>query len=231
MRRNRIPQTLQIEPSHRAERVAAARPRQQPHQLRDQDLPTLGGTAQTSRFHHRHPEVIAVLHIGVTTRNPNPHQQRVAVHPPIPPGERQLYPHRCRHRVRRTRERHHQPVAQVLHLTPAGPLHHSAQQPEMLPPHLITPLLPQPGQQCSRIDQIGKHHSDRLNSHGSPSCLILQRVSHSRSTASRGTRAQHPCDHSDRQAKWPVHLAPRHETGRSQLLSNAAPEWPDLGRV
>ena len=50
----------------------AARPGQHPHQLGRQDLAAVGLRAQPGRLHHRQPEVVAVLQLGLARPRPRP---------------------------------------------------------------------------------------------------------------------------------------------------------------
>ncbi len=68
-------EALELELAHGLETETSPGPGQQPDHVVDQDLAALGTCAQSRRFDHRGAEVVVLVDIGLTGRQPDPHRQ------------------------------------------------------------------------------------------------------------------------------------------------------------
>ena len=95
--------------------MSARRPGQDPHHVGDQDLPAVGGGAQPRRLDHRRAVDVAAVEGDVTGRHADPDGQRNrGLSGADEPVDRLLDGHRRRHRVGRSGERGHDPVAEAF---------------------------------------------------------------------------------------------------------------------
>ena len=108
----------------------------------DEDLAALGRRAQPRRLDHRRAEPVAVLERRVAGADPDPHREPRAVAAPVVQVDALLHRDRAGDRVGRRRVRHHQRVADRLHLGAAGAADRLAQHVEVLAAHVVGRVSP-----------------------------------------------------------------------------------------
>jgi hypothetical protein len=154
--RDRRPDALQLERPERAEDVAAPRAHQPADEVGGDDLPGLRGVAQALRDDDgRADEVGADPHrlAGV-----QPHAQHGAL---AAGADRLLHGRRAGHRPAGGRERHHQPVAEALHLLAAVAADLRPQEREVLAQRCRPLVVPEAPQQVRGPGDVGEEERGR----------------------------------------------------------------------
>jgi hypothetical protein len=122
-----------------------------------QDLAGFGAIAQAAGHHHRGAEVVAGVPQRLTGVEPHPERQALA---PDRAARRPLHGHRRPERPGGGGERHHEPVAQPLHLVAAVGGGGLGQQVVMGPEDALGVLVTGPGQEFGRTHQVGEQDGD-----------------------------------------------------------------------
>ena len=158
--RDRVGDTLQGDRPERPVGEPAARADQRAHQLRGEDLAWRAGVAEPLGDHHRRAEVVALV------------ADRLADVQADANGERKLAAgtgavdglldrDRACDGVNRAHERHHQPVAEVLHLLAAVHRRRLAQHAEVRAPQTLALIIADTLERLCRADLIGKQQRNR----------------------------------------------------------------------
>ena len=171
VRLQRRVETLQVERTQGLEHVAAARRRENSHDVARDNRRAFGDPAQSRRFDHGRSEVVVVFGLDLPERDPDAHEERFGG-APVPGVEALLHLDGRIEGGARRREHHHEPVAEILHLATGMLRQHVAQQREVLPPHRLVLIGTEPGQGIGGSHEIGEQHRDHLGAHP----LIVARI-------------------------------------------------------
>lgn len=159
-RRDGRGQPFQLEGTDGSEALRGARPRHHSHDLRAQDLATLGLCAQAGRFDHRRAAEIVVLEPGVAEADAHPNAESLDV-AVIPLVDRLLHGDRGRDAVGRAEEGGHDPVTRgVDHFALVGIDRFAQDQMVTLVQH-VGGIVTEAGTLRGRTHQVGEHHGVR----------------------------------------------------------------------
>ena len=130
------------------------------HQLRGEDLARRAGVTEPLGDHHRRAEVIALVANRLADVQADANRERkLAAGTGAVDGL--LDRDRARDGVNRAHERHHQPVAEVLHLLAAVHGRRLAQQAEVRAPQTLALLVAESLQRLCRADLVGEQQRHR----------------------------------------------------------------------
>ena len=118
-RRGAARRAFQLELAERDELVSAAAAGQQLDHLGASDRARLGRGFETLSLHDRESEAVASFKAHVARRDPDPHPHCLCRTTTVGSVDLLLQGHRRGNRTRGTRERGHEPVAEMLHDAPA----------------------------------------------------------------------------------------------------------------
>ena len=148
------------------------------HDVGHQDLAAFGRGAQPRSLDHRRAEPVAVFERHVAHADPDAHREARVLAAPVVSVDTLLHRDGARDRISRGRIRHHQRVADRLHLGAAGPADRLAQHVEMLAAHVVGGRVTNVLRKSSRTDEIREQdrHQTRRAQDPPSDTTVQQRI-------------------------------------------------------
>ena len=146
--------------------MAAATARQDAHDLGDEDVTAIGGTAEPGRLHHRRAEAVTVLEGHVTGRDPHADRKLELVVAGVQ-VDRSLHGHSGSDGLGRAGEHDEHAIAEALDHRAAVCLGRVDERAVVLPTHHLRAFLAELRAELGRADEVADEDRRRLGGHDS----------------------------------------------------------------